>query len=94
MTQKDWLEVGIRVIGVYVLFTAVTYFAESALMYADYSRNPDINFRYYLIHGWVYGFAGLFFLKAPAILSNYAYPAESDDTSGEAGEATDEKATE
>ncbi len=74
MTQKDWLEVAIRTIGVYVLFLAVTYFAESWLMYANYSRSPDIEFRYYLIHGWVYAFAGLIFLKAPGILSNFAYP--------------------
>lgn len=74
MTQKDWLEVAIRTIGVYVLFLAVTYFAESWLMYANYSRSPDIEFRYYLIHGWVYAFAGLLFLKAPGILSNFAYP--------------------
>jgi hypothetical protein len=83
MNEKNWLDVGIRAIGVYVLFYAVTYFAESWLMYADYSRNPDINFRYYLIFGWIYALAGLLLLKAPGVLSNFAYPPESDDGDAE-----------
>lgn len=93
MTQKDWLEVAIRAIGVYVLFAAVKYFAESWLMYADYSRNPDVNFRYYLIYGWVYAFAGLLFLKAPGILSNFAYPPDLLKNEVEEGEASADKST-
>ena len=77
MTQKDWLDVSIRVLGVYILFCAVTNFAESWLMYADYSRSLDFTFRYYLIYGWIYALLGLVFLKAPGILSNFAYPPES-----------------
>ena len=87
MTQKDWLEVAIRTIGVYILFSAVTNFAESALMYTDYSRNPDINFRYYLIYGWIYAFVGLVFLKAPGILSNFAYAPELSEDDVEKDEA-------
>jgi hypothetical protein len=85
MNQKDWLEVAIRILGVYVLFCAVTYFAEAWLMYADYSRNPDINFRYYFIHAWIDVLVGLIFLRAPGVLSNLAYPAagsEEGPTSG------------
>lgn len=74
MTQKDWLEVAIRVLGVYVLFWAVTNFAEAWLMYADYSRNPDIGFRYYFIYAWIDVLVGLIFLKAPGVLSNFAFP--------------------
>jgi len=95
MTQKDWLEVAIRTIGVYALFSAVTYFAESWLMYADYSRNLDINFRYYLIYGWVYAFAGLLFLKVPGVLSNFAYPPElkENDVEEEGAEPSDKTTT-
>lgn len=74
MTQKDWLEVAIRIFGVYVLFCSVTNFAESAFMYTDYSRNPEVNFRYYLIWGWIDAFIALLFLKAPGIFSSFAYP--------------------
>jgi hypothetical protein len=82
MTQKDWLEVAIRILGVYILFWAVTNFAEAWLMYSDYSRNPDISFRYYFIWAWIDVLVGLIFLKAPGVLSNFAFPkAGSEETS-------------
>lgn len=90
MTQKDWLEVAIRIIGVYLLFWAVTNFAESALMYADYSRNLDINFRYYLIYGWIDAILALVFLKAPGIISNFAYPPESEESEVEGSDSSDQ----
>ena len=89
MTQKDWLEVAIRIIGVYVLFWAITNFAEAWLMYADYSRNLDINFRYYFIYGWIYVLVGLIFVRAPGVLSNFAYPPHSTEIEAEAEEPTD-----
>lgn len=80
MTQKDWLEVAIRTIGVYVLFCGISNFTEASLMYTDYSRNPDISFRYYLIYGWVDMIVGLVFLRAPGIFTNFAYPQGTADT--------------
>lgn len=51
-------------------------------MYTDYIRNPDISFRYYMIYGWLDSFLGLVFVRAPWIISNFAFP-PADDNEGQ-----------
>ena len=76
MKSREFFELAVRILGAVTLFWGVGYLTESALLYADYVRNPDITFRYYLIYGWINIFVSSILMRAPWILTNFAYPLE------------------
>lgn len=76
MKLRDYFELGFRLLGVYTLLWGIGYLTESAIVYTEYTRSPDLDFRYYLIYGWVNIFVGLFLVRAPWLLINFAFPEE------------------
>ena len=95
MTQRDWFDVGVRVVGVVTLVYGFWDLVYAMLFYADYFRNPDMSFRFYLIAGWCSIALGLTLIRAASIVVNFAYgpideksdaeettPGNSDDSGG------------
>ena len=76
MKPRDLFEVAVRIAGVFTLIWGVWDLANAALFYADYWRNVDMSFRYYLIYGWISIAMGLILIRIPWILVNFAYPPE------------------
>ena len=74
MTSREIFELAVRILGAVSLVWGIAYLVDSALFYTEYIINPDVTFRYYLIFGWVDIFISLVLIRAPWILSNFAYP--------------------
>lgn len=73
MTPRDLYDVAVRTLGAFVLVWGLWDLANAALSYADYIRNPDTSFRFYLIFGWVSIAIGLLLIRAGGVLVNFAY---------------------
>jgi hypothetical protein len=71
--QRDWFDVGVRMVGVVSLAYGVTDLVYAMLFEADYFRNPDMSFRFYMIAGWCSIGFGLILIRAAPILVNFAY---------------------
>lgn len=73
MTQRDLFDVGVRLVGVGTIVYGLWDLMYAMLFYADYFRNPDSTFRFYLIAGWGSVAIGLILVRAGAVLVNFAY---------------------
>ena len=82
MTPRDLFDVAVRTLGAVVLVWGVWDLTNAALFYNDYIRNPDMTFRFYLILGWASIFIGLLLIRGAGVLVNFAYDAETTDTTG------------
>ena len=80
MTQKEFLDVMIRIAGVFALLWGLWDLTNAALFYTDYFRNADMTYRYYLIYGWVSIGMGLLLLRGGAVLADFAYPPREEET--------------
>jgi hypothetical protein len=76
MTLRDWFDVAVRIVGVVVLVYGLWDLMHAFLFYADYFRNPDMTFRFYMIAGWFSIFLGLVLIRAAGLIVNFAYAPE------------------
>lgn len=90
MTPRDLFDVAVRTVGVVALVWGLWDLVYAGLFYADYFRNPDMTFRFYLISGWAGIFIGLLLIRAPGILVNFAYSPEIIETETAAAAQEDE----
>lgn len=76
MKPRDLFEAAVRVVGLFALLWGLWDLANAVLFYADYFRNPDMSYRYYLIYGWISIAIGLLLIRAPWIIVEFAYSSE------------------
>ncbi|MGB7210672.1 MAG: hypothetical protein WBD27_18595 [Pyrinomonadaceae bacterium] len=83
MNQREWFDIGVRLVGVVVLVYGFWDLVYAWLFYADYFRNPDSSFRFHLIAGWCSIAIGLILIRAASVVVNFAYGsiAEKEDES-------------
>ncbi|MGQ0540503.1 MAG: hypothetical protein ACT4O9_01475 [Blastocatellia bacterium] len=83
MTQREWFDIGVRLVGVVVLVFGIWDLVYAWLFYADYFRNPDSSFRFHLIAGWCSIALGLILIRAASVIVNFAYGPEDEEVEAE-----------
>ena len=92
MTQRDWFDVGVRVVGVGTVVYGLWDIMFAFLFYAGYFTNPDMTFRFYMIAGWFSVVVGLILVRAATFVVNFAYGPEAEtETTGKTGEKAGEE---
>lgn len=73
MTRRDLFDVGVRLVGIGTIVYGLWDLMYAMLFYADYFRNPDMSFRFYMIAGWGSVAIGLILVRAASTFVNFAY---------------------
>ncbi len=70
---KRSFDVGVRLVGIGTIVYGLWDLMYAMLFYADYFRNPDSSFRFYMVAGWGSVAIGLILVRSASTFVNFAY---------------------
>ena len=79
MKVEDWFALAVRVVGITVLIPGLGLLLDSLLLRLGYFNAPETQPAYYLIYGAAQVLVGLYLIRGPSFLVEFAYDKEDED---------------